>query len=172
MSNFCSYSHFFSKNNCELDTVLARTINILTTNEFVKLTMLWTTGPWSFCHDCFSKQEGHKRLLFGGGINGIGSDNVKSVHLTPFLEHHQQLRQPFGKFLLDWRFECGILWWWWFVGFTTFSTILQLYLLEMVCVHTSKPRFHESPMHTLCYCLSLGVSLSSKYSTHSTSSMN
>ena len=100
MSNFCSYSHFFSKNNCELDTVLARTINILTTNEFVKLTMLWTTGPWSFCHDCFSKQEWHKRLLSGGGINWIGSDNVKSVRLTPFLEHHQQLRQPFGKFLV------------------------------------------------------------------------
>ena len=36
---------FFSENNCELDTVLTRIVNILTTNEFVKLTMLWTTGP-------------------------------------------------------------------------------------------------------------------------------
>ena len=42
-----SYSHLFSKNTCELDIVLNRTINILTTNELVKLTMLWTTGPWS-----------------------------------------------------------------------------------------------------------------------------
>ena len=33
---------FFSKNNCELDIVLTRTVNILTTNELVKLTMLWT----------------------------------------------------------------------------------------------------------------------------------
>ena len=43
MSSFCiykSYSHFFSKNNCELDNVLTITFNILTTNELVKLTML------------------------------------------------------------------------------------------------------------------------------------
>ena len=49
MSSFCickSYSHFFSKNTCELIIVLTRTVNILTTNELVKLTMLWTTGPW------------------------------------------------------------------------------------------------------------------------------
>ena len=48
VSSFCickSYSHFFSKNTCEFDTVLTRTVNILTTNEFVKLRMLWTTGP-------------------------------------------------------------------------------------------------------------------------------
>ena len=31
---------FFSKNTCELDIVLTRTVNILTTNEFVKLMML------------------------------------------------------------------------------------------------------------------------------------
>ena len=31
---------FFSKNNCELDTVLTRAVNILTTNELVKLKML------------------------------------------------------------------------------------------------------------------------------------
>ena len=36
---------FFSKNDCELDIVLTRTVNILTTHELVKLTMFWTTGP-------------------------------------------------------------------------------------------------------------------------------
>ena len=49
MSSFCiwkSFSHFFSKNTCELDIVLTRTVNILTINELVKLTTLWTTGPW------------------------------------------------------------------------------------------------------------------------------
>ena len=49
MSSFCickSYSHFFSKNTCELDIVFTRTVNILTTNELVKLTVLWITGPW------------------------------------------------------------------------------------------------------------------------------
>ena len=45
-------SHFFSKNICELDIVLTRTVNILTTNELVKLTMLWITGPsWLYCTD-------------------------------------------------------------------------------------------------------------------------
>ena len=40
-----SYSHFFSKNNYDLDIVLNRTVNILTTNKLVKLTMFWTTEP-------------------------------------------------------------------------------------------------------------------------------
>ena len=51
MSSFCickSYSHFFQKNTCEFGIVLTITVNILTTNELVKLTMLWTTGP-GFC---------------------------------------------------------------------------------------------------------------------------
>ena len=41
---------FFSKNTCELDIVLTIDIVliiILTTNELVKLRMLWTTGPRS-----------------------------------------------------------------------------------------------------------------------------
>ena len=46
VSSFC-YSHFFSKNTCELDIVFTRTVKILTTNELVKLTTLWTTGPCS-----------------------------------------------------------------------------------------------------------------------------
>ena len=40
VSSFCickRYSHFFSKNTCEVDIVLTRTINILTTNKLVKL---------------------------------------------------------------------------------------------------------------------------------------
>ena len=36
---------FFSKNTCELDSVLTRTVNILTTNEVVKQKVVWTTGP-------------------------------------------------------------------------------------------------------------------------------
>ena len=53
VSSFCkSYSHFFSKNTCELAIILIRTVNILTTNKLVKLTMLWTTGPWSGCIVC------------------------------------------------------------------------------------------------------------------------
>ena len=36
---------FFSKNTCELDIVLNRTVNILTTNELVKLRMVEQLGP-------------------------------------------------------------------------------------------------------------------------------
>ena len=44
---FAKATHiFFSKTTCELDIVLTRTVSILATNELVKLTMLWTTGPW------------------------------------------------------------------------------------------------------------------------------
>ena len=68
MSSFCickSYSHFFSKNTCKLDIVLTRTVKILTTNELVKLTVLWTTGPWllsaafviGFCGKLHHKKE-------------------------------------------------------------------------------------------------------------------
>ena len=43
---FAKATHIFSaKNMCELDIVLTRIVNILTTNELVKLMMLWTTGP-------------------------------------------------------------------------------------------------------------------------------
>ena len=35
-----SYSHFFRKNTCELDILLTRTVNILTINKLIKLTML------------------------------------------------------------------------------------------------------------------------------------
>ena len=45
--NVSSFCIFFSKNTCELDILLTRTFNILTTNMLIKLTMLWTTGPWS-----------------------------------------------------------------------------------------------------------------------------
>ena len=52
---------FFSKNASELDIVLTRTVNILTTNELVKLTMLWTTGPrWQ---DKIPETEGSQRAV-------------------------------------------------------------------------------------------------------------
>ena len=43
---FAKATHISSaKSICELDIVLSRTVNILTSNVLVKLTMLWTTGP-------------------------------------------------------------------------------------------------------------------------------
>ena len=60
MSSFCickSYSHFFSKNACELDIVFTRTVNILTLNELVKLTTLWTTGPRCSPFTCIASAD-------------------------------------------------------------------------------------------------------------------
>ena len=45
---FLPKKHFNGKNTCELDIVLTLTVNILTTNELVKLMMLCTIGPHSF----------------------------------------------------------------------------------------------------------------------------
>ena len=40
---FAKATHIFvSKNTCELDSVLTRTVNVFNTNELVKLTTLWT----------------------------------------------------------------------------------------------------------------------------------
>ena len=43
-----SYSHFFSKNIRILYIESAITVNEMTLDELVKLTKLWTTGPWYF----------------------------------------------------------------------------------------------------------------------------
>ena len=40
-----AFALFFNKNTYELDIVLTSTVNILITNELVKLTILWTAGP-------------------------------------------------------------------------------------------------------------------------------
>ena len=48
VNSFCickSYSHFFSAKIPVNEIVLTRTVNILTTNELVKLTMFWSTEP-------------------------------------------------------------------------------------------------------------------------------
>ena len=51
VSSFCSAkaTHIFSANNIRiLFLESAKTVNEMTLNELVKLTTLWTTGPWPF----------------------------------------------------------------------------------------------------------------------------
>ena len=43
---FAKATHFFFQKKTYI--VLTRIVNILTTNELVKLTTLWTTGPCAF----------------------------------------------------------------------------------------------------------------------------
>ena len=61
---------FFSKNICELGIVLTRTVKILTTNELVKLTMLWTTGPWCFTSlsTIFRLSQDDERVIMKGSV--------------------------------------------------------------------------------------------------------
>ena len=50
VSSFCSAkaTHIFSAKNIRILCIeSAKTVNEMTLNELVKLTMLWTTGPWS-----------------------------------------------------------------------------------------------------------------------------
>ena len=52
-----NYSHFFSKNTCELDIVLSRTVKILTTNERVKLRMFEQLGQDKYFFFLFLKKK-------------------------------------------------------------------------------------------------------------------
>ena len=75
---FAKATHiFFSKNNCELDIVLTRAVNILTTYELRKLTMLWTTGPWCFSYfstnTCIVGTHVPQHMLQSGGMWGLFS---------------------------------------------------------------------------------------------------
>ena len=60
MSSFCickSYSHFFSKNTCELDIVLSRTVNILTTNELIRLLCFRHLSESRFLLDALNRRS-------------------------------------------------------------------------------------------------------------------
>ena len=49
VSSFCSAkaTHIFSAKNIRILYIeYAKTVNVMTLNELVKLTTLWTTGPW------------------------------------------------------------------------------------------------------------------------------
>ena len=52
VSSFCSAkaTHIFSAKNIRILCIeSAKTVNEMTLNKLVKLTMLWTTGPWVLC---------------------------------------------------------------------------------------------------------------------------
>ena len=84
---FAKATYFFSKNTCEFDIVLTKTVNILTTNELVKLTMLWTTGPriltmHSFSYGTFFNQKAYLSLgtAFPTRLHMHSGDTDQPVH--------------------------------------------------------------------------------------------
>ena len=73
VSSFCSAkaTHIFSAKNIRILYIEStKTVNEMTLNELVKLTMLWTTGPWMILSLCTGWSESmHSalvwRLFFG-----------------------------------------------------------------------------------------------------------
>ena len=62
MNSFCSAkaNHIFSAKNIRILYIeSAKTVNEMTLNELVKLTTLWTTGPWWGSPATFSSPVGH-----------------------------------------------------------------------------------------------------------------
>ena len=60
VSSFCSAkaTHIFSAKNIRiLYTESAKTVNEMTLYKLIKLTMLWTTGPWNFHNTVIEHQS-------------------------------------------------------------------------------------------------------------------
>ena len=115
VSSFCickSYTHFFRKNNCELNIVLTRTVNILTTNDLIKLTMLWTTEPRHFSYfsiknRCrYSLKAPHiyfcgdkifmRTLHFIWSYDSTSSNDFASKLWTPWSEMHEYIEDIYS----------------------------------------------------------------------------
>ena len=105
---FVKATHIFQQKYCEFGIVLTRTVNILTTNELVKLTMLWTTRPcWidTSSHDVFfqytfciatlwsivTKMFLWFRRITSNFAYYATQENVCSVHIYPFSDLKAQL---------------------------------------------------------------------------------
>ena len=111
---FAKATHiFFSKNTYDLDIVLMRTVNILTTNELIELTMLWKTGPWWFVVlHFFQHYSSHTEMMEGQYWNAL----CNKVHTI------------MSWILLSAEFEPRTLWS--FVGNVIHSTIQTLPLIK------------------------------------------
>ena len=124
-----SYSHFFSKNTCELDIILIRTVNILTTNKLVKLTMLWTAGPRTAPQMSFCCCQRHKRpIMMWLKYSRLSLSRLRLSRITAYLEVkigsqflHENLTT--GNKLLWKRGEIAPK-----EQFLLFSTIFSIYL--------------------------------------------
>ena len=94
VSSFCSAkaTHIFSAKNIKILCIeSAKIVNEMTLNEFVKLTTLWTTGPWSI------KYMGHIKR------NQMPS-NMNKMHIFTLFcacaKYHPGLCTPFIHFVV------------------------------------------------------------------------
>ena len=87
-----SYSHFFSKKYQNI--VSAKPVNEMTLNELVKLTMLWTTGPWPWGSTsnviCFSGDIENKYQYC---LDWKKQNKNTELELWKFHKHHPYLFQ-------------------------------------------------------------------------------
>ena len=98
-------THIFSAKNIRILYIEStKTVNEMTLNEHVKLTMLWTTGPWS--------------------LNSNPTICFKSSHFWPTLNGLIMLCMV-GKNFSRWRFE---------IFFSYFPQKKDWHFLETVCM--------------------------------------
>ena len=67
VSSFCTAkaTHIFSAKNIRILYIeSAKTVSEMTLNELVKLTMLWTTGPWELTFTTLSANSAEKLIIF------------------------------------------------------------------------------------------------------------
>ena len=98
MCSFCN-THFFQQQFLWIWYYTSRTVNILTTNELVKLTTLWTTGSWYFC--CSPLRLCVFFLLFGcsdkiDSVGNLTSPRCSSVNVMRFFGSSQRRKISHG----------------------------------------------------------------------------
>ena len=109
VSSFCN--HIFSAKNIRILYIeSAKTVNEMTLNELVKLTTLWTTGPWSLFY-YGTLTTGNKMLWKRGDIAPKEQGLLFNTSLTSRVKLHIHL----------WKCACSIY----------FSSILLILFAEV-----------------------------------------
>ena len=109
VSSFCSAkaTHIFSAKNIRILCIEStKTVNEMTLNELVKLTTLWTTGPWSCVWMSNRVKPGHfffpdhcLPFHFTLFANTCPPGEYDSKLLNEMLKRHV-IRNPFSNFII------------------------------------------------------------------------
>ena len=136
VSSFCT--HIFSAKNIRK---LYKTVNELTLNELVKLTMLWTTGPCIFCfwtitrvligkfHQCLTVLSAHHRSILSFPHDNLSKYQLIFIKLGIcidimdiwFRTADGQISSIFDRVICPWDESGGILLFYFFYLFIFFQ---------------------------------------------------
>ena len=123
--SFCSTkaTHIFSAKNIRILYIESiKTVNEMTLNELVKLTTLWTTGPWSFtlclAHTCLPKVQ----LILTNCC--VTSQLVLNTH------HHKDILLQLNRQVSNYSFE--------------FKCFIQVVVFTYISLCFYVKHFHQS----------------------------